>query len=144
MHYKRPLVIAAVLVIVCAIVMFAQMPRVSPVDPNGSCTTDMQLNQSTVCKAGTWTQIGNIYVTDTGANNALVVTGAPTLVNGLPIYIKLAHTLQAGADTIAWNGASAANLKSHFNVSNNIGTAYAATGTIEVVYDGTEFVDLSQ
>ncbi len=90
------------------------------------------------------------YVTDGGANNAITanITDAlgnnVALVAGLRACVQLAHTLQAGANTFTINGGSAKNIKSHFNVANNIGTAYAATGLWCGTYDGTEWVDLSE
>ncbi len=58
--------------------------------------------------------------------------------------VKLAHSLQAGANTAAMNGGSAKNIKSHYNPATDIGTAYVSTGIIDMVYDGTEWLDLSQ
>ncbi len=88
----------------------------------------------------------NYIATESGANNAIVGTfvGAPTLGAGLVVTVKLAHTLQAGANTFAYGGGAAKNIKSHFNVANDIGTAYAATGVITLVYDGTEWLDTCQ
>jgi len=91
----------------------------------------------------------NYIASETGANNALVVVlndtfgNAVPLAAGLRIIIKLAHTLQAGANTISFNS-SVKNLKSHFNVANNIATVYAATGVLDALYDGTQFVDMSE
>lgn len=82
---------------------------------------------------------------ESGANNAITgaLPGVPQSA-GVVVAIKLSHTLQAGANTFALNGATAANIKSHYNVSNNIGTAYAATGTVRLMFDGTQWVDLAQ
>ena len=85
------------------------------------------------------------YATDAGANNAVtaLVPGLPQ-VKGACVTLVLGHTLQAGANTFALNAATAVAIKSHFNVANNLGTAYAATGTVQLFYDGTEWIDLSQ
>ena len=80
----------------------------------------------------------------TSGNNALVVTGSQTLATGLQITLPIAHTLQAGANTLTYNGTSK-NIKSHFNVGNNLGTAYAGSANeITLIYDGTQWEDMSQ
>lgn len=100
---------------------------------------------------GLVTAIATNYIpSETGANNALVAallnaTGAAVpLTQGLRILIQLGHTLQAGANTLNFNGAGVKNIKSHFNIANNIATAYAATGAIDLLYDGTQWCDMSQ
>lgn len=87
----------------------------------------------------------NYIATESGANNAIVgsLTGVP-LAAGLTVTVKLAHTLQAGANTFDYNGGGAVAIKSGRNVANDIGTAYAATGVITLMYDGTQWVDCSQ
>jgi len=86
-----------------------------------------------------------IALTGSGSNNAIVgALSSVTLTAGLCVNVKLAHTLQAGANTFNLNAGGAVGIKSHFNVSNNIGTAYANTGTVQLCYDGTEWVDASQ
>jgi hypothetical protein len=95
-------------------------------------------------------QTENYIASETGANNA--IAGALTdpagtavaLAAALKVTVKLAHTLQAGANTFALNGGAAKSIKSSRNASNNIGTAYAAGGVIALVYDGTQWLDLSQ
>jgi hypothetical protein len=91
----------------------------------------------------------NFIATETGSANA--IAGAlqdlggnnVTLAAGLCVTVKLAHTLQAGANTFALNG-TVKNIKSHFNSANNIGTAYAATGYWSGCYDATEWLDASE
>lgn len=92
----------------------------------------------------------NYIATETGANNAIAGalvdangTAIP-LVAGLEVTVKLAHTVQAGANTFNYNAGGALNVRSHFNVANNISTPYAITGVIKMVYDGTEWIDMSQ
>ena len=86
-----------------------------------------------------------MFAIDTGANNAIAGTVAnpPALANGLRISVFLTHTLQAGANTFAYNGGAAVAIKSHRNTANNIATAYA-NGVIDLFYDGTQWEDLSQ
>jgi hypothetical protein len=87
----------------------------------------------------------NFLATENGANNAIATpAGGPALATGLIVYVQLAHTLQAGANTFAYSGGSALAIKSHFNTANNIATAYAATGIIGLIYNGTLWLDLSE
>lgn len=77
---------------------------------------------------------------ETGANNA--ITGGipvPPLKPGCLVWVLLKHTLHAGANT--FNGAP---LKSHFNPANNITTGYVVGSIIQLVWDGTNWQDLSQ
>lgn len=91
------------------------------------------------------------YVTATGANNALEVALVDasgtniTLAAGLRMSVNTStFTLQAGGNTIALNGGATKAIKKHTNVASDIGTAYAAASIIEVIYDGTQWLDLSQ
>jgi len=87
------------------------------------------------------------YITgENGANNAIAtpVGVGPALSPGTILYILLAHSLQAGADTLAYQGGTATAIKSHRNTANNIGTAYATGGVIQLEWDGTQFEDMSQ
>lgn len=112
----------------------------------GAASSKVTLNGSAV----TSYQSINYQGTEGGANNAItcnLVDAAGnniTLAAGLKIAIKLAHTLQAGANTLALNGGSTKAILSHRNTANNIGTAYAVGGVIELLYDGTQWQDLSQ
>ncbi len=87
----------------------------------------------------------NYIATESGANNAIAgsLSGVP-LAAGLTVTVKLAHTLQAGANTFDYNAGGAVAIKSSRNAANDIGTAYAATGVITLMYDGTRWLDLSQ
>lgn len=95
-------------------------------------------------------QVPNYIATEGGANNA--ITGAlldangvaVPLAAGLEVVVKLAHTLQAGANTFNFNGGGAVAIKSHFNVATDIATAYAATGVIRLQYSGAAWFDMSQ
>lgn len=82
---------------------------------------------------------------DGGANNAITAS-VPGLTQAAShcVSVKLAHTLQAGANTFALNGATAVAIKSHFADVTNIATAYAATGTWNGCYDGTAWLDISE
>ncbi len=94
-------------------------------------------------------QAVNYIATESGSNNdiagALLNAGgvAVTLAAGLRVVVKLGHSLQAGANAFVFNAVSK-SIKSHFNVANDIGTAYAATGFIDLIYDGTQWLDMSQ
>lgn len=95
-------------------------------------------------------QTANYIAVETGANNAIAgalldynAVAVPLSI-GLRVVVKLGHTLQAGANTFDFNGGGAVAIKSHFNVANDIATAYAATGVIELFYDGTQWLDMSQ
>jgi hypothetical protein len=99
---------------------------------------------------GTQAKVPN-YVTAGGSNNAITValldaagTAVPQAA-GLKITVNTSTlTLQAGANTLALNGAAAANIKSHRAATANIGTAYAANSIVEFIFDGTSYLDLSQ
>lgn len=92
----------------------------------------------------------NYIATETGAANA--IAGALTdaggtnvpLVAGLRVAVKLANTLQAGANTFNLNGGGAVAIKMHTNAASDLGTAYANTGIIELMYDGSAWLDMSQ
>ena len=86
----------------------------------------------------------NYIASETGANNALVATG-PAIAVGMIITIALAHSLQAtSGNTLNYNSAGAVAIKSHYNVANNQTTAYAATGVIQLLWNGTNFLDMAQ
>src|SRR5205085_891223 len=83
---------------------------------------------------------GNAFEAGSGTLFGCTIAGCltgSTLASSLEITQKLAHTLQAGADTYNYSGGGAVNLKSSRNPANNVGTAYAATGTIHMIYDST-------
>jgi len=93
----------------------------------------------------------NYIASETGSNNAIAgaltdAAGANvTLAGGLCVVIKIAHTLQAGANTFNLNTSGAISIKSHFNVANNIGTAYAGSANlVTLCYDGTQWEDMSE
>jgi hypothetical protein len=90
-------------------------------------------------------QLVNLISSETGAANAIAGTLAGiSLATGLQVTVVLAHTLQAGADTFAYNGGAAVAIKSRRNTANNIATAYAAAATITLLYDGSVWEDTSQ
>jgi hypothetical protein len=68
---------------------------------------------------------------------------APSSTGGT-ITVLLAHILQAGANTLTYQGAGAAAIKSSLNPSNNIATAYSAGGVIQFEYNGSVWLDLKQ
>jgi len=81
----------------------------------------------------------NYIGTETGANNAIVATVPVALAAGLRVSIKLAHSLQVGVNTL--NGAP---IKSSRNPANNIATGYAVGGIFTAIYDGANYLDVSQ
>lgn len=88
----------------------------------------------------------SVITNETGANNAIACPAAsgPALTVGLAIQIKLAHTLQIGVNSLAYNGGVAIPIRSHRNPALNIATVYGVGGIIELLYDGTVWQDLSQ
>lgn len=90
------------------------------------------------------------YVNNSGVNNAITVTlldSSGTEIPqsaGLRLSVILSNSLQAGANTLALNNGTAKSIKSHRNPANNISTAYAVGGIIDLMYDGTQYQDMSQ
>ncbi len=90
-------------------------------------------------------------ITAGGSNNAITAAlldangvAIPT-VAGLKLTLILgALTLQAGANTLNLNGTSAIAIKSHNAATVDIAAAYAANGIIEVIFNGTSWLDMSQ
>ena len=124
---------------------------------NYTKTTQSRANKfntgTTTAPVFTVLNVGNLtnYIaTENGANNAIAGTLTDssgtniTLVAGVRVLIKLAHTLQAGANTFNLNGGGAVAIKSHLDVANDIATAYAVGSIVSLVYDGTQWQDLSQ
>jgi hypothetical protein len=94
---------------------------------------------------------GAYYIaTETGANNALVaaLTNAAGVVvvptAGLRIMLKTGHTTQSGVNTFALNGGVAAAIRKHTNTASTLTTTYASGGVLDLVYDGTYWLDMSQ
>lgn len=88
--------------------------------------------------ANQWESVTDIYIpTENGSNNAIACAtdaSLPALYDGLKIVIKLAHTLQAGANTFAYKAGAALAIVSHLNVANNIATAYASGSYVTLIY----------
>jgi hypothetical protein len=82
---------------------------------------------------------------ETGANNAIAAAlpNVP-LLRGVQVAVLLAHTLQAGANTFNLNATGAKAIKSGRNPSTNIAVGYLANAVIALLYDGVEWLDLSQ
>lgn len=75
-----------------------------------------------------------VYLAAAGIANAITATGPP-LVDGLVLVLQLGVlTLQAGANTFAYNGGGALSIKSHFNRVNDIATAYAQQSRVMLIY----------
>lgn len=127
-------------------VNFAGTAQVGMVKLNASNVTEFPNTSGNIFDGPVTFLAGNNYIaTETGANNAIAgALPGVVLAAGLMVKVKLAHTLQAGANTFNLNAGGAVGIKSHFNIANNIATAYAATGLIELIYDGSEWLDTAQ
>ena len=86
----------------------------------------------------------NYIASETGANNAIIASSVNALAPGLRILIQLAHSLQAGPNTCLYNGVGPISIKGHRNPANDITSAYVSTGLIDLVYNGSVFLDMSQ
>lgn len=86
----------------------------------------------------------NYVASETGTNNTLAAAGPQPLASGLRLTIQLAHSLQAGANTLNWNTGGNVAIKSARNPSNNIATGYASTGAVTLHYNGSAWLDVSQ
>lgn len=88
-----------------------------------------------------------LRVVASGVANAITGSGPPLQV-GLRLLVTIATTLQAGANTFAYNGGAAIAIKSHRVPANDIGAAYAgAHSVIDLAYGVTGaniWVDMSQ
>lgn len=90
-----------------------------------------------------------VFVTDAGANNAITsAIGSQPAYIGLTVSVTLAHSLQAGANTFAYAGGTALNVKSSKNPASNIGTAYVSTGVVTLqlalISSTQTWLDISQ
>lgn len=86
----------------------------------------------------------NFINVETGANNAIAGSASAGMISGIQMTILLAHTLQAGPNTFNYNAGGPKPIRSSRNPANNIATAYAVGGVIRLLWDGTEWLDLSQ
>jgi hypothetical protein len=84
--------------------------------------------------------------TENGASNAIACAAGcgPTLTPGLVLTIQLGHSLRAGANTFAYNGGAALAIKKHLDASSNLTNAYTSSGVIQLEYNGSIWLDLSQ
>lgn len=82
---------------------------------------------------------------ETGATNAIAAAlpNVP-LLRGVQVAVILGHTLQAGANTFNLNATGAKAIRSGRNPSANIAVGYVANAVIALVYDGTQWLDMSQ
>lgn len=108
-------------------------------------TKDLQDQVKNIAIASNKASISSInpkqffIASETGANNAIQGGVPVTLQIGVVVLVLLAHTLQIGANT--FNGAP---IKSHRNNTNNIAAGYSTGSIIQLVWDGTNWQDLSQ
>ena len=88
-------------------------------------------------------QAWNYIATESGANNALVaaLTDAAgsnvTVAAGLSVAIKLAHTLQAGANSFNLNGHGTDAIKKASAPASDVAVVAASGSIIHLVFDGT-------
>lgn len=87
----------------------------------------------------------NYIATENGVNNAIAcaASSGPALTAGLVVVVLLAHSLQAGANTFAYNGGSALAIKLNTNPATDIAVAYVSGGIITLCYTGSLWVELS-
>lgn len=108
----------------------------------GDSTTAPTVNTT----GGMVTSIADNFLLEAGANNALVATlndsnGNPVpLVNGLQIMVRLAHSLQAGANTLNFNATGVKSIKLNTNPATDLAVGYSVGGTISLIYDSTNTV----
>jgi hypothetical protein len=88
----------------------------------------------------------NLASNEVGVNNAIIpLFGYPmALVPGLSVSVILAHSLQAGANTVNVNSQGAIALKSGKNPANDIAVAYVTGALLTVVWNGSVWLDISQ
>jgi hypothetical protein len=60
------------------------------------------------------------------------------------LTIQLGHSLRAGANTFAYNGGAALAIEKHLDASSNLTNAYTSSGVIQLEYNGSIWLDLSQ
>jgi hypothetical protein len=111
----------------------------------GSSGQIVQVTSNFIASQGLQTNATVNYIaSETGANNAIAGALSMALAIGLVVTVKLAHSLQAGANTFNYSGGGALPIKSHNNPANDIGTAYVSTGAITLFYNGSVWLDMSQ
>lgn len=67
-----------------------------------------------------------------------------TVATGLRVLLTLGSTLQAGANTLNLNAHGADAIKMHSNAASDLGVGYAATGIVDLLFNGTVWLDMSQ
>jgi hypothetical protein len=90
------------------------------------------VNSQTLINGGALlTEAVNFIPNETGANNAIAgsLPNGVTATTGLCVTVSLAHSLQAGANTFAFNGGTALPILSHRSGA-AIATAYVSGGLI--------------
>jgi hypothetical protein len=86
------------------------------------------------------------FILESGANNAIATPAGsgPRMVAGLQVQILLGHSLQAGANTFAYNGGAALPIVSHRNPANNIAAGYVVGSIISLIFNSNLWQDISQ
>lgn len=111
---------------------------------SGTITNNGTVSTSSFTNAP-FTKSRHFYAaSETGANNALItLIPGITLTQGDEVTIKLAHTLQIGANTVSING-TVYNIKSNKVIASNIAAGYGATSYFYGIFNGTSILDMSQ
>lgn len=88
-------------------------------------------------------QAWNYIATESGANNALVATlndaggTAVPVAAGLMVVLKLAHTIQAGANTFNLNASGTKSIKKASAPGTDVAVVGASGTFLTMIYDGT-------
>lgn len=104
----------------------------------GGATSAVSVNA-----AATTYQDWNYIATESGANNALVAAllnaagAAVTVAAGLRVSIKLAHSLQAGANTFNLNSHGTDSVKKTSNPATDLSVTAVSGSILTMIFDGT-------
>lgn len=88
-------------------------------------------------------QSTNYQGTESGANNALVAAlldaggNAVTVAAGLCVYLKLGHSLQAGANTLNLNSHGTDSIKKASNPATDLSVTAVSGSILMMIFDGT-------
>jgi len=118
---------------------------------NSSGITKLGAGCPLILSGNTTSPIGpNFISTETGANNALIAAlvdanSVPVAITeGLSIYLKISHTLQAGGNTLNLNSSGNKAIVKHSNYGANLTSGYIANSVINLVYANGNWLDMSQ
>ncbi len=103
----------------------------------------LTVTKATVTGALIAYQDANYIASETGANNALVAAlldesgNVVTVAAGLRVSIKLAHSLQAGANTFNLNAHGTDSVKKASNPATDLAVTAVSGSILSLVFDGT-------